>query len=694
MHSLKIRITLAALCILLLSNFVIGFFTTSKSKKSLELQMEKSISESVHSTAEAIYASNEKEYKMLETLSALPQIRDVNISLLDKTHTIYGAMSLDKDYLDVCILDEKGFAWINNGEKMIPFSERDYYQVPYKTGERYVTDPFINKVTNAMAVFYAVPVFDYNNNISNVLFCVIDGFKVSDLATDHKAGNNRPASLISLSSGLVIASENHDAVAMENFFDTTGKKISPEYTNCLNKIKKGESGISKYSLNGKKYICSYEKIKNTDWMAIEIVPFADFQTDINRMTNSIILYSVIFTILSLLIITYVVSHSIKPLDNLKKAILDIATGNADLTKRIDSSSKDEIGEVVKGFNQFQKKLQDIISDIKYSKEKLNAVGEQMSDSANETTESIFSVYQNIERIKDQIVTQSNSVQLTSSAVTEISSNIESLEKMIISQTNGVSQASASVEQLIANICAVNNSIEQMADSFENLISHSDIGLEKQKIVSKKIAVIEQQSKDLQNANQVISKIASKTNLLAMNAAIEAAHAGDAGKGFSVVADEIKKLSETSSRESNKITQQLEEIIQSVVEVVDATNQSTASLKEMYGHITATSAIVKDIRSSMEEQTSGSQQICDTLHIINDNTEEVRQASHEMTMGNQSILVEIEKLQTATSTMKETMNEITKGADFINKSGTEMRTIAPEMQASIDKISSQINQFRV
>ncbi len=716
MKSIRLKIGLITLLIMVITFSSIGLIAIRTAKNSLETEMIKALAESVRATADAIKASNDREFKMLETLAALPEIRNPNISLLEKTHTIYGAMSLDKDYIDVCILDTNGIAWINNGVRQIPFTERQYFKQPFKTGKRFVTDPFINKVTSAPAIFYSVPVFDDNHNIINVLFCVIEGLKPSNLSVSHKAGDNRPSFLVTLqdgpggegeafaelhSKGTIIAAESllaedlpMEEFTTENIFANAEKNDDPDYSRELERIKYEESGLIKYRKNGEKYVMAFAKVPETEWVAINSIPYSDFQADVNEMRNAIIVYIAIITIIAAIIISFVISRAIKPLKDVKDAISEIATGSADLTKRISIKSNDEIGSVVKGFNQFEEKLQNIISDIKESKEKLTMVGNDMHRNASSTTESIASLFSNIEDMQVQIVTQGDSVNLTASSVTEISANIQSLERMIETQASGVTQASAAVEQMIGNISSVNKSIDIMADSFEQLLDNTDTGVEKQEIVSQKIKDIESQSEALQGANTVIATIASQTNLLAMNAAIEAAHAGDAGRGFSVVADEIKKLSESSSQESNKINEQLNEIMNSITEVVQASIESMDAFRTVSSLINSTNEMVLQIKNAMDEQTSGSKQIFDALYTMNNNTSEVRSASREMSIGNQSILDEIKNLQEATNNMKNNMSLITEGADRINRTGNELGEITPKLMSTIDNISSQIDQFKV
>ena len=717
MKSLRVRISFITLVIMVLSFASIAVIAINSAKSSLEKQMEKTLVETVHASADSIKDFNDMEFRMIETFATLPEIRDPDVDLLAKTHIIYGSMGgTDSDYIDVCILDSHGFAWINNGERKVSFSERRYFSEPQSTGKKYMSDPFVNKVTDEPSVFYSVPVTGPDGKVNNVIFCVVDALRLSELAVNHKAGNDRPSFLVTLSNGvggeneaynethsrgIIIAGEQFLAddaktenFATENIFKNAQATEDKKYIAAIERIKTENSGCLKYTRGKSRYIMAFERIADTDWVVMNEVPYSDFENDVNGLRNIIIIYVSVLTVLSVLIVGFIISRSIKPLKKVEAAINDIATGNADLTKRIPITTNDEIGAVVSGFNKFGEKLHGIILDIKGSKDALTQVGKDMGENAVETANSISEVYTNIEDMERQIKTQGDSVSLTATAVTEVSSNIDSLEQMIQTQSDGVSQASNAVEQMIGNITSVNGSVAQMARSFDDLLKKTQGGVSKQNLVSDKIREIENQSIVLQDANIVISQIAAQTNLLAMNAAIEAAHAGESGKGFSVVADEIKKLSENSQRESSKISDQLKQIENSVKDVVAASGDASEAFKQVVALIDQTNSIVRQIRLAMEEQTSGSKQIGDALHVMNDATSEVRSASHEMSIGNKSILEEIANLQNVTNAMRESMQRLISGADRIKSSGGELNEIAPQVQFSIDQISAQIDQFKV
>ena len=449
---------------------------------------------------------------------------------------------------------------------------------------------------------------------------------------------------------------------------------------------------------GKMYLCVYAPLQNEGGDTTGMLFVAKSTHVIDIIMNQILMV-VIPVVAGLVIVlcviaTIILRRLLKPLKGVKNTLNEISSGDADLTQRIPLTSQDDIGDVVIGFNTFAGKLQNIIGDVKSSKDELMVVGENLSTATHDTATSIVQIVSNIERMKSQIEGQNSSVNQTAGAVTEIASNIDSLGRMVETQSSGVTQASAAVEQMIGNISSVNTSMDKMAHSFDDLRSNSQVGIGKQKAVNDRIEQIETQSQMLQEANVAISSIASQTNLLAMNAAIEAAHAGEAGKGFAVVADEIRKLSETSTAQSKTIGDQLNNIKESIGEVVAASSEASIAFEAVSKKLEETDALVMQIKSAMEEQNEGSKQITEALHSMQDSTLEVKNASFEMEEGNKMILKEVQTLQDAAMTMNESMEEISIGAKKISETGTALKEVSDQINESIDKIGTQVDQFKV
>lgn len=434
--------------------------------------------------------------------------------------------------------------------------------------------------------------------------------------------------------------------------------------------------------------------EDSGWIFVTIGPVSELYAAITK-TSIIISVLALSALAIACIIAYMISVAIvKPVTVVDDSINGIASGDADLTRRIDLHSDDEIGSLVKGFNDFTGKLHSIISGVKNSKNSLSEAGTELERSAQDAGASIEQILANIESMRQQIINQTNSVSQTAGSVNEIASNITSLEHMIENQSSGVTQASAAVEEMIGNISSVNQSVEKMADSFHELQIDAKKGAEKQEGVNQRIEQIESQSVMLEEANKSIANIAEQTNLLAMNAAIEAAHAGESGKGFSVVADEIRKLSETSSQQSKTIGEQLKNIKESINEVVTASADSSAAFKSVSEKISQTDELVLLIKSAMIEQNEGSKQITQALGTMNDSTQEVRNASAEMSEGNKSILEEVRRMQDASTEMRGSMDEMAIGAKKINESGATLNDVSRKMGVAIREIGAQIDQFKV
>lgn len=476
-----------------------------------------------------------------------------------------------------------------------------------------------------------------------------------------------------------------------------GTKI--DNTAVVNKVlRTGQEFDGQTVINGVDYACVYFPLKSDDGTITGMVFVAKSMAVIEAIRNNALLFVIpigIAIALVLIIIGYRFVHWLMwRIKNVTDFLRELETGDADLTKRCKLFIRDEIGDLIIHFDFFLDKLQQIMTDVKASKDDLSSAGSAMTSSTQDTASSITQIIANIDGIHNQISTQTQTVTGAATAVTEISSNISVLDNLIDGQSSGVSQASVAVEEMIGNISSVNHSVEKMARSFETLAENANNGISKQQAVNERIKQIETQSQMLQEANLAIENIAQQTNLLAMNAAIEAAHAGDAGKGFAVVADEIRKLSETSSKQSRTIGEQLNDIKDAISEVVSSSSESNEAFVSVSEGIKETDQLVLQIKAAMEEQNSGSRQISQALKTMNDGTVEVTRSSKEMAARSSKVINEMTNLQNSSASMQNSMEEMAAGARKINETGAELSDISRRVQDSIDKIGSQIDRFKV
>ncbi|MBO6177014.1 MAG: HAMP domain-containing protein [Treponema sp.] len=445
-------------------------------------------------------------------------------------------------------------------------------------------------------------------------------------------------------------------------------------------------------------ISSYYPIKNSRGVVVGIVG-CDIGVDtiVEDMNRHIMQLAVIDILIVLLggILIYVFSRAMfKPMKDISDSMENIASGKADLTERLPEKGGKELVLLAHNCNSVISSLANLVSNLQEHSSVLSSTGSEMSDRTNLNIESINASFDSVSNIDQKIKVQSEKVQLIADSIIAVENEINGLKEKLNYQADAINESTSAADEISKNIKSVNEIVDNITSDYERLETEAEDGKKNQLTVTENVAQIAQQSKNLNEANAAIARIASQTNLLAMNAAIEAAHAGEAGKGFGVVADEIRSLAETSSRQSKQIKSLLDDVTKSIEQIVASSDISASSFENVTDRIVKMSVLMKQVQSAMTEENESVKNILTTVDTLNSTTESIAEASEQMQSESGKLFKEIEELKdiaeqthAESAVVSENMNEMRASAESVSES-------AQKNQKATGAVIDMITGFKV